>query len=88
MIQYRSKLQQVIYYFIINHMTTKEEKNDLMKIFKALDKNGDGRLTKEELMDGYNKSSAITDDEIDGLMKKLDNDGSGSIDYTGTIALY
>ena len=68
-------------------MTTKEEKNDLMKIFKQLDKNGDGKLTRDELLDGYNKSTAITDNEIDELMKKLDNDGSGSIDYTGNLML-
>ena len=84
-LNYKSKLQQIIYYFIVNHMTTKEEKNDLMKIFKALDKNGDGRLTREELQDGYNKSLAITDNEINELMKKLDNDGSGFIDYTGRL---
>ena len=83
-LQYKSKLQQIIYYFIVNHMTTKEEKNDLMKIFKALDTNGDGKITREELIEGYNKSLAITDDEIDSLMRKLDNDGSGSIDYTGS----
>jgi hypothetical protein len=66
-------------------MTTKDERNELMKIFKSLDKNGDGRLTKEELQDGYNKSLAISDNEIDELMKKLDNDGSGYIDYTGKV---
>ena len=57
-----------------------------MKIFKALDKNCDGKLTKDELQEGYNKSLAITDNEIDELMKKLDNDGSGSIDYTEFVA--
>lgn len=82
-LQYKSKLQQIIYYFIVNHMTTREEKNDLMKIFKSLDTNGDGKLTRDELLEGYNKSLAISDNEINDLMKKLDNDGSGSIDYTG-----
>lgn len=66
-------------------MTTKEERNDLMRVFKILDKNGDGRLTKDELLDGYSKSVPISDVEIDELMKKLDNDGSGSIDYTGRL---
>lgn len=65
-------------------MTTREEKNDLMKVFKILDANGDGKLTKEELQQGYSKSIPISDVEIDELMRKLDNDGSGSIDYTGT----
>jgi len=29
-----------------------EEKEELLKIFKALDSNGDGKLTKQELMEG------------------------------------
>lgn len=52
-----------------------------------LDKNSDGKLTKEELAEGYNKSVGLSDVEIDELMKKLDNDGSGSIDYTGSLLL-
>lgn len=68
-------------------MTTKEEKNDLMKVFKILDKNGDGKLTREELEEGYKKSVPISGLEIEELMKKLDNDGSGSIDYTGRPAM-
>lgn len=64
-------------------MTTKDERSELMRIFKALDKNGDGKLTREELVDGYSRSVGITDNEIDELMKKMDNDNSGSINYTG-----
>lgn len=29
-----------------------EEKKDLLKTFQSLDKNGDGHLTKEELLEG------------------------------------
>ena len=29
-----------------------DEKEDLLKIFKALDANGDGKLTKQELIEG------------------------------------
>jgi Ca2+-binding EF-hand superfamily protein len=57
-----------------------------MKVFKALDANGDGKITKEELQAGYSKSLGISDEEINELMKKLDNDGSGSIDYTEFVA--
>jgi calcium-dependent protein kinase len=39
----KSKLQQAVYYFIVNNMATKEEKNELIKTFKALDLNGDGK---------------------------------------------
>ena len=33
-------------------MATKEEKSDLMKVFAAFDKNGDGLLTEDELIEG------------------------------------
>lgn len=65
------------------HMATNQEKNDLMRIFKDLDTNGDGQLTIEELKNGYDKTVGITDEEINALMFKLDNDKSGAIDYTG-----
>ena len=31
----KSKLQQAVYFFIVNNMATKEEKNSLIKTFKA-----------------------------------------------------
>jgi Ca2+-binding EF-hand superfamily protein len=35
-------------------MTTKEEKDDLLKIFNELDSNQDGSLSYEELLNGFN----------------------------------
>jgi Ca2+-binding EF-hand superfamily protein len=40
--------------FIVNYMTTKEEKDDLLKIFNELDSNQDGSLSYEELLNGFN----------------------------------
>ena len=56
-----------------------------MKVFKALDTNGDGQLTLDELKNGYDGTIGITDEEINALMSKLDNDRSGAIDYTGIL---
>lgn len=33
-------------------MATMEEKNELLKTFQALDLNGDGQLTRQELIEG------------------------------------
>ena len=85
----KSKLQSAVYFFIVNNMATKEEKNSLIKTFKALDLNGDGKLTSDELMAGYNsKSLEFSQDEIDALISKQDNNQSGFIDYTEFVAVY
>jgi Ca2+-binding EF-hand superfamily protein len=39
--------------FIASHLTKDEEKRDLDKIFKEIDINGDGNLSKEEVLLGY-----------------------------------
>lgn len=53
-----------------------------------MDKNADGKLTKEELVDGYTKiygdSAGI---EVDKILARVDADGSGEIDYSGTHIL-
>jgi len=36
-------------------MATRDEKEDLLKQFKALDENGDGMLSREELINGFSK---------------------------------
>jgi len=36
-------------------MATRDEKEDLLKQFKALDANGDGMLSREELINGFSK---------------------------------
>ena len=38
--------------FLVNYLTTKEEKAELLKTFQALDLNCDGQLSREELIIG------------------------------------
>lgn len=70
--------------FIASHLTKDEEKRDLDKIFKAIDTNGDGSLSKEEVLKGYelHYGEPITSEEVDELFAKIDLDGNGLIDYT------
>ena len=65
-------------------MTKDEEKRDLDKIFKEIDLNGDGNLSKEEVLLGYEQhfGIAITEEQVDDLFAKIDLDGNGTIDYT------
>jgi Ca2+-binding EF-hand superfamily protein len=54
----------------------------LQKLFKKLDKNGDSKVTKDELktaLSDANSGSTISDTTLNDLFNKLDTDGSGSI---------
>lgn len=46
------KLQHAIWVFMVSFLTTREEKSELFNTFKTLDLNGDGQLTRDELLTG------------------------------------
>lgn len=54
----------------------------LRQNFQALDANGDGFLSLEELHDGLQSSGLKEKSEIEALMKQMDANKSGKIDYT------
>jgi len=55
----------------------------LGKEFAKLDKNNDGVLSIEEIRNGLNDSGKMNSKEIQDILKSIDTDGSGSINYTG-----
>ena len=81
------KLQQATLAFLVHNFAPKEELNELKKIFFAFDKNGDGKLSKEEFVKGLtnNNSNLNTilqsNASIDGLMKNIDSDNNGYIGF-------
>ncbi len=81
------KLKQAAYSFIASQLISKSEKERLAKIFKAIDKNGDGKLSKEEILEGYEEhfGKHLDEDELDNLFGSVDIDGSGFIDYSEFI---
>ena len=58
--------------------------NELQRAFKSLDKNSDGKLSREELIEGYRAimGDLAAEEEVDKIMKIADADGSGEIDYS------
>ena len=53
-------------------------------MFKTLDRNGDGRLSKDEVQEGYmaHYGKLISDEEVNQMFDAVDTDQSGYIDYT------
>jgi Ca2+-binding EF-hand superfamily protein len=46
-------LKQAVYSFIAAKLLSKEEKEEFTRIFKAFDKDADGKLTLIEFKNGY-----------------------------------
>ena len=68
--------------FIINQLMLKEERADLERQFKEWDLNGDGVLSRDEIIQGYKKTYGTVDEnEIDNMINSIDLDGNGVIDY-------
>ena len=81
-----NKLHIATKMFIVTHMISKSEQKELEKTFKALDTNGDGHLSKEELEEGYTKlynDPEKAKSEAKLVMLKADSNSSGQIDYSG-----
>ena len=78
-----AKLQQAALSFIVTQLSTKEQLAELEKTFKELDLNKDGKLSKEEVLVGYQKIKGDTaEKEVEDLFAIADTDGSGSIEYS------
>jgi calcium-dependent protein kinase len=83
-----TKLQQAALTFLTTHLINKEEMNQLQMAFQALDKNNDGKLSKQELLDGFIETMGQTAAEIEAerIMKTVDIDKNGCIDYSEFIS--
>jgi calcium-dependent protein kinase len=84
------KLQQATYSFIASQLATKAEKEEIYKVFKEMDTDGNGVLTKDELVAGFEKLySGELDDpraEAEKVMAQVDIDNTGTITYSEFVA--
>ncbi|CAG9313378.1 unnamed protein product [Blepharisma stoltei] len=80
-----NKLEKSILTFITSQVFGEKEEAELAELFKALDANGDGKLSQEELLNGYHQLKWSSPEEVKEIMKKCDTDGSGFIDFTEFI---
>lgn len=83
--QSHAKLEQAVYFYIMTQLITNKEKTELRAVFESMDKNHDGQLSKEELIDGYmqiSKSRAEAEAIVNEIFSEADPDGNGVLDYT------
>ena len=76
-------LQQASIAFIVHNLITRNMTKELRKCFIQFDTNGDGRLDKEELINGLKlvDTHENLEQEVDRVMNIIDVDGNGFIEY-------
>lgn len=80
----KSQFQKAIMLYFVNFFDIKDEKAKLYKVFKSLDKDGDGQLDKEELKAAYIKEGKTfnVDEEVDRIFAQVDVNNTGQIDFS------
>ncbi|CAD8060675.1 unnamed protein product [Paramecium primaurelia] len=88
----KSKLKQALLTFMACQMIQQHEVEDLQKLFKELDTNSDGTVSKDELKKAFqdkimNKDYFVEsiEEKIENLIQQIDINQSGKIDYTEFI---
>ncbi len=78
------KLQEVAIAFIVHNMTQTEEVKKIYNIYRMLDENGDGRITKDELIKGmkmYDKDKTNVEEEVENIFNIIDTDKNGYLEF-------
>lgn len=75
------KLKAAALHYIAMRLLNSKELEELRVTFYQLDKDGDGRLSREELLTGYEKT-ALALVNVDEVIRNCDTDKNGLIDYS------
>ena len=76
----RSNLVRCFLSFYIFKMNLEE--NDIVKCFKQIDQNFDGKVSREELIYTFAQTGIDIEQDIDSIMDNIDIDQSGLVDYS------
>ena len=73
---------QMVLTFISYHFNDKQLLHELSRIFYKIDRNTDGKITKEDLCNAYEEAGEkISKDELEEIINMVDFDKNGFIEY-------
>jgi len=81
---YQTKMRDAVKTFIITQLLTTEDTKELREVFMCLDRDADGKLSREELKESFSAYMTLeeAEAEVESVMTKIDIDQNGYIDYT------
>lgn len=79
-----NKLRDAVHTFITTQCISMQDTKLLREVFRSMDKDGDGKLSRKELIDMYSQTVGPEQAEIDvdKVMKEVDTDNNGYINYS------
>ena len=81
-IGYISKFHEAVIAFLCVNFISKDEENNLRKLFRYMDKEGKNSISKKELKQSLEEIDIkITDEELDKIFETVDENGTGFIEY-------
>lgn len=75
------KVRTALLSYIVSNISESKELDELIRVFQAMDKNGDGKLSIDELKSSYD-ILGIGVDDVEEIMRRCDVDKNGYIDFT------
>jgi calcium-dependent protein kinase len=88
LVKYRSDniLRCAVVALLVHNSIQLNQAHDAVKLFNKIDKNGDGKISKEELFNGlqsYKKDLSLEElkDQIDTIFNNIDTDHNGYLEY-------
>lgn len=79
-----NKIRDAVRTYITTHCLNSQDIKELKEVFKAIDINGDGKLSADELLKHFelHMGSDHAHEEVLKIMEQVDTDNNGFIDYT------
>lgn len=81
--EYEGKIQEAAFAFLVHNSLHLEEVKDIYKVFKRINKAGNGKINKKELKSALKEylNSANPDKETNKIFDVVDNDNNEYIEY-------
>ena len=84
-----NKLQQAIYMFMSQSVDNERIKKEAADLFTIIDKNADGKLSTEELLDSLEENGLnLSQNELRTVLAEVDANNSGFIDFNEFLAVF
>jgi len=71
--------------YMVHHLSTKEETDEIRKLFFYIDKNGDGRMAYSEIVDGFKRIIPVNEKDLLRVFKYIDQAKTGNIEFEGNF---